>query len=417
MRRVVIAGIIGNGLEWYDFALYGTFSAIIGKLFFPMGDTYVQLIATYGVFAAGFLMRPVGAVLFGYLGDKYGRKFALTLSILMMALPTACIGFLPTYASIGIWAPILLTVIRLLQGLSLAGQFSGSIAFVVEHAPVGKRGFAGSSTIMSLCGGMLLGALVATAFAESLSQEAFESWGWRVPFIIGVGIAFVGVYIRNHTDESPHYEKAKEEGTLSQTPLKDAVHNHGRELVRGVGIYLCVTVPFYILTVFMNGYLVNMLGHSHRDALLINTICMTLLMCLVPYTGWLSDRVGRKRVLMATTVAYLLFSYPIFLLITQPGFYSALAGVVAMTFIVAFYIGPTPTVLVELFPTSVRYTGMALSYNLCAAIFGGSAPVVSTFLIEQTKMLTMPAIYIMVCAVLSFISFLNYHDRYNEELH
>lgn len=362
-------------------------------------------------------MRPVGAVLFGYLGDKYGRKFSLALSILMMAVPTACIGFLPTYGQIGIWAPILLTIIRLMQGLSIAGQFSGSIAFVVEHAPMNRRGLAGSSTIMSLCAGMLLGALVATAFAEFLSQEAFESWGWRVPFIIGMVIAFVGLYIRNHTHESPHYEKAKEGGVLSETPFREVISLYRWPLLRGVGIYLSVTVPFYILTVFMNGYLTKMLGHTDRDALLINTLCMTMLMFLVPVTGWLCDRFGRKRVLMITAAAYFLCAYPIFLLINQPGFYSALTGVMLLTFIVAFYIGPTPTVLVELFPTRIRYTGMALSYNLCAAVFGGSAPVVSAFLIDKTKLLTMPAFYIMVCAFLSFVSFFGYHDRYQEELH
>lgn len=417
MRRVVIAGMIGNGLEWYDFALYGTFSAIIGKLFFPLGDAYVQMIATYGVFAAGFLMRPIGAVLFGYLGDKYGRKFALTLSILMMAVPTACIGILPTYASIGMAAPVLLTLIRLLQGLSLAGQFSGSIAFVVEHAPTEKRGFAGSTTIMSLCGGMLLGALVATVFAESLSKEAFENWGWRIPFIIGMAIAFVGVYIRKHTEESPHYEKAKENGVLSQTPFRDAISEYRHPLLRGVGIYLCVTVPFYILTVFMNGYLTNVLGHSHRDALLVNTYCMSLMMVLVPFTGWLSDRVGRKRLLMATTVMYFIVAYPAFWLMAQPGLLPVFLAVTVLACVVALYIGPTPTVLVELFPTSVRYTGMALSYNLCAAVFGGSAPMISAYLIEKTHIVTIPAFYIMVCALLSFISFIGYHDRYQEELH
>lgn len=417
MRRAVIAGFVGNGLEWYDFALYGTFSAVIGKLFFPLTDPYAQMIATYGVFAAGFLMRPVGAVLFGYLGDKYGRKFSLTLSILLMAIPTACIGFLPTYEKIGMWAPILLTIIRLLQGLSLAGQFSGSIAFVVEHAPVSKRGLIGSTTVMSLCVGMLLGAFVATLFAELLSKEDFESWGWRVPFIIGVVIAFVGVYIRNHTHESPRYQQAKDEGLLSEKPFADALKNHPLELLRGVGIYMSVTVPFYILTVFMNSYLTNVLHHTQGFALMLNTVCMSLLLFLVPFTGSLSDRIGRKRILTLTAISYLIIAYPVFWMITQPGTLMPLIGILILTVNVAFYIGPTPTVLVELFPTSVRYTGMALSYNLCAAVFGGSAPMVTTYLIKQTGVLTVPAFYIMLCALLSIIAFVGYHDRYREELH
>jgi len=417
MRRVIIAGMIGNGLEWYDFALYGYFAPLLGKLFFPAEDAYVQLIATYGVFAAGFLMRPVGALLFGYLGDKFGRKFALTLSILMMAIPTACIGLLPTYAAIGIWAPVLLTLVRLFQGLSLAGQFSGSIAFIVEHAPMGKRGLAGSSTVMSLCAGMLLGSAVATLFAETLPQAAFEDWGWRIPFLLGIVIAFVGFYIRRHTDESPHYEKARDGGKLSPTPIREVLLHHKLELLRGIGIYMSVTVPFYILTVFMNGFQSKVLGHPLKDALLLSTLSMILLMLLVPLTGWLTDLWGRKRVLMATAVAYFIVAYPVFLLMTHPGFATLLLAQLILTLVVAFYIGAAPTVFVELFPTSVRYTGMALSYNICAALFGGTAPVVATWLIKVTEMKTVVAFYIMLCAIISFIAFLGYHDRYKEELH
>ncbi len=184
MRKVVISGMIGNGLEWYDYALYGHMAAIISKLFFPSDDPFTSLIATFGVFAAGFAMRPIGAILFGYVGDRYGRKTSLAFSILLMAIPTAAIGLLPTYAQIGIWAPILLTVIRLLQGLSLGGEFSGSITFMVEHAPPDKRGIIGSAAVVSLVAGMLLGSLMATIFAKALSPEDFESWGWRVPFLL-----------------------------------------------------------------------------------------------------------------------------------------------------------------------------------------------------------------------------------------
>lgn len=417
MRRVVVAGMIGNGLEWYDFALYGILAGTLGKLFFPLGDAYAQTLAAYGVFAAGFLMRPLGAVMFGYFGDKYGRKFSLTLSILLMAIPTACIGILPTYETIGIWAPILLTIIRLLQGLSLGGEFSGSITFVVEHAPKHRRGLAGSSTIMSLCAGMLLGLGVVTFFVSLMGQEAFESWGWRIPFLIGLAIAFVGVYIRHHTEESPHYERAKSKGHLSKTPLREVFTSHKLELMRGILIYLSVTVPFYILTIYLKTYLEKELGYTMQDALFITTVCMALLMFMVPLTGHLTDKWGRKRVLMATAAAYFVFAYPIFMLMVQPGFASAIGAAVMLAFIVGFYIGPAPTVFVELFPTSVRYTGMAISYNICAAVFGGSAPMVCTWLIKTTGEQAVPALYIMLCAALSFLAFIGYHDRYKEDLH
>jgi MHS family proline/betaine transporter-like MFS transporter len=408
--------MIGNGLEWYDFALYGYFAPILGKLFFPGDDPYLQMIQTYGIFAAGFFMRPVGAVFFGSIGDKFGRKFALTLSLLMMAVPTACIGLLPTYAAIGIWAPVLLALVRMMQGLALAGQFTGSVTFIIEHTPAGKRGAAGGATIMSLCAGMLMGSAAATIMAHLLSPAALEDWGWRVPFLLGIVIAFVGFYIRRHTEESPHYEKAKEEGRLSQTPVRETLTQHGGKLVRGVLIYLSVTVPFYIVTVFINGYLTKVLGYPVKDALFIATCSMILLMFLVVPTAALSDRIGRKRLLMATAVVYFVASYPIFWLMTQPGFASAFGAVMLMTLILGFYVGAAPTVFVELFPTSVRYTGLSLSYNICAAAFGGTAPGLCFWLIKNTQMSTVPALYIMLCAALSFIAFIGYHDRYKEEL-
>jgi MFS transporter, MHS family, proline/betaine transporter len=250
-----------------------------------------------------------------------------------------------------------------------------------------------------------------------LPRTAFESWGWRLPFLLGIEIAFVGFYIRHYTEESPHYEKAKHEGALSQSPVRKTMRLHLGKLVRGVGIYLSVTVPFYTLTVFLNGFLSGVLGHTIKDALLISTLSMILLMLLVVPTAALSDRWGRKRMLMATAVVYFVASYPLFWLMTQPGFLSPLMAAMLLTVIVGFYIGPAPTVFVELFPTSVRYTGMAISYNMSAALFGGTAPIVETWMIKEAHgMNTIPAFYLMLCAALSFIAFIGYHDRYQEEL-
>ncbi|MEI6729728.1 MAG: MFS transporter [Pseudomonadota bacterium] len=415
MKKIVIAGMIGNGLEWYDFALYGYFAHIIGKLFIPSQDHYAQMLGTYGIFAAGFLMRPLGAVIFGYLGDKYGRKFSLTLSILLMAIPTACIAILPTYEKIGIFAPILLTVIRLLQGISLAGQFSGSIAFIVEHSPSGKRGLAGSTTVVSLCLGMLLGSLTATIFSALLSQEDLESWGWRIPFALGILIAFVGFYIRHNTEESPHYEKAKAEGRISDTPIKDAFGNNLSALLRGVGIYLSVTVPFYTLTVFLNGFIIKDLHLAEKQAYLISTLSMVMMIIILPFASYLTDLYGRKFILKIVLYFYFFASIPIFYLLNQGDFTSIAIAVFAFTLILSSYIGAIPALLVELFPTGIRYTGMALSYNV-AGVLGGTTPFIETWLVKNSGNNLSVAFFVMLCAVISFIAFIGYHDSYKEEL-
>ena len=431
MRRVVISGMIGNGLEWYDYALYGLLTPVIAKLFFPTGDPVISLIATFGVFAAGFAMRPVGAILFGYIGDKYGRRVSLVLSILMMAIPTACIGFLPTYQMIGIAAPILLTFIRLLQGLSLGGAFSGSIAFIVEHAPDKHRGSAGATTLFSMVLGILAGSGISALLAYVLTPAQFELFGWRIPFIIGVAAGIVGFYIRHHVDESPKYLQAKEDGALSSRPLRDIFAHHKSMIMQAIGIYMLVTAPFYILAVFMVTFTEKMLHHPKSEALFINTINMVILLICIPIFAPLSDKIGRKPLLMLTAVLFLVLIGPIFWLMCQPTPHAALYGQMCFAVLVGMYIGPVPAMLVESFPTSVRYTGMAVSYNICAAVFGGTAPLVSTWLIHRTEdipsllalvtnLLGSPnavvALYIMVCAVVAIIALSKYQDHYDVPL-
>lgn len=431
MRKVIVSGMVANGLEWYDYALYGLLAPIISQLFFPAGNSALALIATFGVFAAGFAMRPVGAILFGYIGDEYGRKTSLILSIILMAVPTACIGLLPTYEQIGIAAPILLTVIRLLQGLSLGGAFSGSIAFVVEHAPDKHRGIAGSTSMISMILGILAGSAMATSLSMLLTPEQFESWGWRIPFFFGVLAGGAGFYIRHHVEESPKYLKAKAEGTLSPTPLRDVLKHHRGELFQAIGVYLLVTVPFYILVVFMISFMEKMLNHTASNALFANTIIMLVMLVITPFSAWLSDKIGRKPVLLVTAIGFLLAIGPIFELLCQPDFHSALMAQIAFAVLVGFYIGPVPTFLVEIFPTNIRYTGMSLSYNIAAAVFGGTAPLVSTWLIKQAEIIpplgdlvvmcfgsinTVVAFYIMLCAVGAITALCFFKDRYNEPL-
>jgi MFS transporter, MHS family, proline/betaine transporter len=417
MRKVVVSGMIGNGLEWYDYALYGQMAWLLSKLFFPEGDPTVKLIATYGIFAAGFVIRPLGGILFGWIGDKWGRKKAMIIAVLMMAIPTGCIGLLPTYETIGIAAPVLLTVIRLLQGLSLGGEFTGSITYIIEHAPQDKRARAGSASLISLNLGFLLGLLVTQGIMAVLGTEAFEAWGWRIPFLIGIAIGFIGFYIRTHCAESPVYEQAKTEGHLSQTPVRCAVKKHPWQMLQGFAMYMTVTMPFYLTAIYFISFSQKQLGLSMHDALTMNAWNMVAMLAAYLPSALLADRIGRKKVMMAGAIMMALCVYPLFLNFT-PGASLLAIGLTqaAFAFILGFYIGPIPAVLVELFPTSVRYTGMAIAYNLSAAVFGGTAPMVCEWLIRATESPASIAWYVMFVNAASLVALWFYKDRWKERL-
>ncbi len=414
MRKVILSGMIGNTLEWYDYALYGHFAAIISKLFFPSSNEYLSLIAAFGVFAAGFIMRPVGAVIFGYIGDRYGRRTSLTASIILMAIATGCLSILPTYEAIGIAAPILLTVIRLVQGISLGGEFSGSMVFMAEYSKDKHKSVVASLCLFSACIGILLGSFVGTFFAQVLPEGKFEQWGWRIPFMVGVAIGIVGLYIRYHIGESPLYKEAKESGALSSRPVRHTFQKHWPALLIGVGIYLTVTVPFYTLSVFINSFMVKILGHPIGEALFMNTLGMLAMTICIPLSALLSNKYGRKKILVWSGFAVLVMTYPCFMLLTQPGFAMPLLGQILFAIPVGFFLGPVPIVLVELFPTAVRYTGMSLAYNFAAALFGGTTPIVAVWLIKTTGDLTAPGLYVMACAVISLITLAFFKETYKK---
>lgn len=417
MKKIVTSGMIGNALEWYDYALFGHFAVLISQLYFPTEDPLNSLMATFGVFAAGFAMRPLGAILFGWIGDRFSRKLSLSISILMMAIPTAFVGVLPTYAEIGILAPILLTVIRILQGLSIGGEFGGSIIYIVEHAPENKRGFAGSSSIFSLALGILAGSLIATIFSHSLSKEDFESWGWRVPFLLSFLIGIVGFYIRSHLSESPKFLEAKEKGEISKSPLFDMLKYHWRDTSLAIVLYLTVTVPFYTMSVFMTSYLVKYVGVEMSFALLVNSIAMFVMLIISPISGYFSDIIGRKKVLLFAAIGMLLSLYFIFETINSADHINIIFAMVIFSFFISCYMGPMPTVLVELFPTSVRFTSMSLAYNISAAIFGGTMPIIGFELLKISGDSNPIILYVAAYIAISIIALLFfYKDKYKEIL-
>jgi MHS family proline/betaine transporter-like MFS transporter len=408
MKKVVISGMIGNGLEWYDYALYGHMAFIISKLYFPNADPTLQLLATFGVFAVGFVFRPLGAIMFGIIGDKFGRRKSLVIAILLMAIPTGCIGILPTYEQIGIWAPILLTVIRICQGISLGGEFSGSIIYIVEHAPPHRKGLSGSASLVSLILGFMLGSFVSLCFVTFLSTEDFESWGWRIPFLIGIAVGLVGLYIRSHCDESPAYEEAKREGVLSATPVRDSFTKHPIPMLQGFLMYMTVTMPFYLVSVYLITFTERELGQSPAQALTINTVAMFCMLVTILGSAILSDRIGRKPIMMTAALLLLIVTAPSFLLMDSNQFWQILIAQCIIATILGIYMGPVPALLVELFPTSVRYTGMSIAYNASAAIFGGTAPMVCVWLIAHTGSHLSIAYYMMLCYALSLAALFSY---------
>lgn len=414
-KKVVVSGMLGNGLEWYDYALYGQLSFVFAEVFFPSNDPSVSLIMTYLTFAVGFVFRPLGAVLFGRIGDKYGRKKALVASMILMAAATGCLGLLPTYESIGIFAPVLLVSIRILQGLSLGGAFSGSMSYVVEHAPNNRRATIGSVTMLSLVIGFLLGSVVATLVSSSMSSEDFHDWGWRLPFFIGVLIGFVGYYIKEHGEESPAFEEAKASGDLCTRPVREAFTTYRSKMIEGFAFYLFVTIPFYAIAIYMIGYSKMHLGLSQHDALLINSMAMVAMFLPMLPSAILADRLGRKKVLMGAIITMMIILYPAFKLMQSGDFVDVAIGQCMLALVAGWYLAPIPAMLVELFPTRIRYTGMSLSYNFCA-ILGGLTPSISEYLIRQTGN-NMSFMYLFVGAGLaSFTALLCYKDEWRKPL-
>jgi MFS transporter, MHS family, proline/betaine transporter len=402
-REAIIAGVIGNTLEWYDFAVYGYFVSTISKLFFPSSDPLASLLSTYLVFGIGFLMRPVGSILFGIYGDRHGRRKALSAVIFLMALSTLSIGLLPTYGEVGVLAPILLVAARLLQGLSAGGEWGGSTAYIVEYAPEGRRGFIGSWQQFSVGSGFLLGSLSGTVMSFALSPEALASWGWRVPFLLGILVGGLGAYLRWRLADTPKFVEIEEHHAVSEAPLKEALTKYPRETLTAFGITLHNTAAYYISLVYMTGYFTNVAKIPQPTSQLIGTICLAVFVTLIPFTGLLSDRVGRRPLLMASCIGYALLSYPLFVLGSSGSVGFAFLAQFTMIVFQSLYAGPCPAAYAELFPTRVRYTALSIGYNIAVAIFGGFAAYIATWLIQATGSPLAPAFYVITAAVVTLV--------------
>lgn len=415
-KNILIAGCVANVLEWYDFALYGYFASILARLFFPAQDELTSLISTFEIFAAGYLMRPLGAAVFGNLGDKVGRKKVLIVSVILMAASTTLIGVLPTHAKIGIMAPILLTLLRLVQGFSVGGEFTGTISFIVEHGQQSRRGFSGSLATFSLIGGILLGSAMGALITSVLSVEAITSWGWRIPFVFGIVVGGVGFYLRFGIEETPMFKSLEDKGGVVRTPILEALTHYWREIFITMGTTWAGSATFYIIFIYLTTYLLSEIKIPFSTALHINTISMVILMMASPFMGALSDRIGRKPVLTIGCLGIAILSYPLFLFLSGGNILYVLGAQAVFAVELAMVFAPLGATLVELFPTRVRLSAMSLGYNLGFSIFGGTAPLVATYLIKETGSKVAPSIYLIFSALVSLLVFLRIRETYNDSL-
>ncbi len=400
-RKAITAGVIGNVLEWYDFGVYGYLVSTLSQLFFPGGDPLVSLLSTFAVFGVGFVMRPVGSILFGIYGDRYGRRKALSAVIFVMAAATFAMGLLPTYQQAGVLAPVLLVIVRLFQGLSAGGEWGGSTSYIVEFAPAGRRGFFGSWQLVGVGGGFLLGSLTAALLNGVLGAADQIAWGWRLPFLFGIAVGLVGAYLRWRIDDTPKYTELEAKHAVAQAPLGEALREFPRETALGFGVTLHNTVAYYIALVYMNSYMVKIGKLPQGTALWIGTFCLAVFVLLLPLTGWLSDRVGRRPLLLASCAGYIVLGYPFFLMSSSGNVGLTILSQLLMILLYVPYAGAAPAYYAEIFPTRVRYTALSIGYNIAVAIFGGFAPFIATWLVGATGSPYAPAAYVIIAAVVT----------------
>lgn len=405
LKRAIAASAIGNATEWFDYGIYAYGVTYISAAIFP-GDTESQTLLALMTFAVSFLVRPLGGLVWGPLGDRLGRKHVLALTILLMSGATLCVGLVPSYDSIGLWAPVLLVLLRMVQGFSTGGEYGGAATFMAEYAPCRKRGFLGSFLEVGTLAGFSFGALLMLGFSLLLGDDAMHSWGWRLPFLVAAPLGLIGVYLRSRLEDTPVFRELEARGEKEEqttTQFKDLLAGYWRPILRLGGLVVALNVVNYTLLTYMPTYLENEIGLSSDESLIVPLIGMLAMMVFLPFAGRFSDRVGRKPLWWFSLAGLFVAGTPMFLLMGT----NMLGAVVGFAVLGLLYVPQLATISATfpaMFPTHVRYAGFAIAYNVSTSLFGGTAPAVNDWLASKTGNALVPAFYMMAACVIGAIA-------------
>lgn len=412
--RAILAASVGQFFELYDFSIYGFFAVEIGRAFFPSSDPLTSLLGAFATYGVGFLMRPVGAIVVGAYGDRHGRRAALVLTVVLMAVATGLVALVPSYSQIGIWAPVALVLLRLCQGFSTGGEWGGAAAFLVEYAPEGRRGLVGSLHQVSTQIGNLVGFLFVAFLSYSLVPENFQSWGWRIAFLVGALLGPVGYYLRTRTAETPVFTQLEARRAAASSPLVEALRTYWQTMIAGICICAIAAASTQTFQIYLTQFARQQLHLNTTASLLITCASLAFAAVYILAIGSWSDRTGRKILVLASSAGFILFTYPLFaLLAATPTLTTYLFVQFAGAVLYGLVFGVLPTLLAELFPTKVRYTGISISFSIAIMSFGGFTPFINTYLVEVTGNSVAPAFWVMAVAALSGVAMLATKDRTN----
>lgn len=414
--RAVMVASIGGGLELYDFTIYVFFAPIIAELFFPHGNSTAALIETFAVFAIGYIARPLGGVLFGHYGDKIGRKKGLIYTIALMALSTAFIGLLPTYNSVGILAPLLLVTLRFLQGIAVGGDLPGAITFVAEYAGEHRRGLLSGFIYCGVNIGLLLASVMGAFITLVLTHEQLTHWGWRIAFLLGIVIGAVGFYLRRKLADTPHFNQLEKKERLSKIPVLQLFRQKTKSVLQSMGLAWLFAVIIAQIFLYMPTYLTSVSHVKLTTALMINSANLLLFSLCIPLVGHVSDKIGRKPIIITTAILFMVLSYPLYTMMNTSSLILKMTALICFGLLAAGIVGVMPATLAEMFPTHVRYSGVGVSYNIGFAMFASSTPLIATELLARFHIAQAPSYNLIISALVTLMVAFTIQDKSQKSL-